>query len=67
MIDYLKEYSESNKNCQYPNCNLIGVWRRQNTQYHEDKMNWACLCEEHQKETDVYWRDQWTDYYNSVI
>jgi len=66
-MDYIKEYSEENKSCQFAICDKDGTWRRQNTQYCEDIRNWACFCPEHQVEVDKYWKEMWRELYNNIL
>lgn len=66
-MNYIKEYSEEDKTCQYGNCDKQGTWRRQNTQYVNDKDNWKCFCKIHQKINDKYWEEMWKEYYNNVM
>lgn len=40
---------------------------RQNTFYSDDKLNWVTLCEECRKDNDEYWKEQWEEYYSSVL
>ena len=42
-----------------------GEWRRQNTQYHDDRSNWVFLCESCNRENEAYWDDMWAEYYSS--
>jgi hypothetical protein len=49
-------------------CNCSGAkWRRQNTAYVDDEMNFAVLCDECQVEVDEYWQERWDEYYGSVM
>lgn len=40
---------------------------RQQTAYVDDESNFAVFCPTCQDETDKYWQEMWTDYYNSVL
>lgn len=42
-----------------------GQWRRQNTQYTDDRSNWVFLCEGCNRENEAYWDDMWAEYYSS--
>ncbi len=45
-----------------------GVIRyHQNTQYVDKERNWVTLCPECRVENDENWREQWRDYWNSVL
>ena len=39
-----------------------GEWRRQNTQYTDDRLNWVFLCDDCQEENEEYWAERWSDY-----
>jgi hypothetical protein len=52
--------------CQYPNCTKPGIKRRQRTAYVNDESNFVMLCEEHHKENDEYWNEQWEEYYRDL-
>ena len=44
-------------------CELrTGQWRRQNTQYADDRSNWVFLCESCNVENEEYWAEMWSDY-----
>lgn len=44
-------------------CELrTGQWRRQNTQYYDDRSNWVFLCNDCFEETEAYWAERWSDY-----
>lgn len=40
--------------------------RRQASAYVDDKLNFATLCDDCQKESHEYWMDMWNDYYAMV-
>ena len=49
-------------------CNLrVGQWRRQNTQYYDDRENWVFLCDECQEKNEAYWSERWSDYYAGLL
>jgi hypothetical protein len=55
-------------NCQNEYCDSTDAEkRRQNTAYVDDDRNFAVLCDECQKKTNEYWRDQWNDYYQGCM
>ena len=66
-MSYIKNYPLKTGVCEFGNCNQEGIYRRQNTQYAEDELNFSCYCHEHQEEVDEYWKEMWKDYYNSVL
>ena len=41
-------------------------WYRMNCAYVRERLNWACLCELCQIESDKEWEEMWEDYYRSV-
>ena len=49
--------------CHYPNCFKFAPLNRQNTDYHDEDLNWARLCDEHQEEADAYWDERWKEYW----
>jgi phage FluMu protein Com len=49
-------------------CNKLGaIKRRQNTNYVEDKSNFAILCPVCQEENDKYWKGMWEEYYSGCL
>jgi len=46
---------------------LSTKWRRQNTQYVDDKSNWICSCKSCFVENEKYWAEQWNDFYSGVL
>ena len=49
-------------------CELrAGQWRRQNTQYYDDRENWVFLCDECQEENEAYSSERWSDYYAGLL
>lgn len=53
--------------CLFNGCGKIGEWRAQQTAYENKEANFACLCEEHQQETDEYWNEMWREYYSGLL
>jgi hypothetical protein len=48
-------------------CRLkIGCWRRQNTQYNDDRQNWVFLCDNCNEENEGYWAAMWKEYYGGL-
>ena len=47
----------------YPNVEK----RRQLTAYVNDKLNFAVLCDECQKEANEYWQERWDEYYSGCL
>lgn len=41
--------------------------RRQNTQYCDDKLNFATLCPPCQEQEDEYWEERWAEYYSGLL
>ena len=50
-----------------PGCLKEGTWRRQNTNFENDRDNWGCYCPQCQIEEDEYWKERWLEYYHSVL
>ena len=49
-------------------CKKEGATRnRQYTDYVDDELNFAVLCDECQKEADEYWQERWDEYYSGVL
>ena len=43
-------------------CNLrVGQWRRQNTQYYDDRENWVFLCDDCNEINEEYWAEMWRE------
>jgi len=64
MIDKSKETPTACCGCQRQcESGMPARWRRQNTAYHDDTMNWICACDDCAKEIDVMWQDMWDEYY----
>lgn len=53
-----------------PRCGQVSdtiEWRRSNTAYAEDILNWHTMCADCFEIDEDYWRGQWADYYSSVM
>jgi len=48
-------------------CENIGTWRRQNTQFYNERSNWDCLCGECQKYRNEHWDEMWAMYYSQIL
>ena len=49
-------------------CELrIGQWRRQNTQYYDDRENWVFLCDGCHVFNEEHWAEMWRDYYAGCL
>ena len=48
-------------------CQNIGTFRRQNTAYVNDDLNWMYLCDDCQKVASEYWKRMWDDYYRNCM
>lgn len=49
------------------NCRRLGAEKyRQRTQYYDDELNWATLCNECRKGNDEYWDERWAEYYGDI-
>ena len=47
--------------------NMKATKNRRGTAYEDDERNWVVLCPRCQEMDDEYWREQWEEYYNSVL
>jgi len=50
-----------NHYCHY--CGRLGSWRLQGSAYHKKLDNYACYCNSCQEDADLYWEQQWDEYY----
>ncbi len=41
--------------------------RRRNTRYVDDDLNFITSCDDCFREDDRYWKEQWDDYWSSVL
>jgi len=49
-------------------CELrVGQWRRQNTQYYDDRSNWVFLCNDCNMLNEEHWAEMWRDYYAECL
>ena len=51
----------------YEPCDKLGKWRRQNTRYANDELNWVMMCDTCAEENSKYWHEMWIDYYSMVM
>lgn len=42
-------------------------FRRQNTAFVDEKLNWVVLCDECHKENEEHWAEMWDDYYSPCL
>ena len=42
------------------------IWRRQNTAYYDDEMNWICACDDCMDIINELWQEQWNEYHSSM-
>ena len=47
--------------------NIRASWRRQNTAYYIEKLNWVYLCDECNQINNEYWKEMWSEYWSQVI
>lgn len=45
----------------YGPCGKPGIWRKQMTSYPNDDLNYRCLCDNCQEESNEYWFEQWEE------
>lgn len=48
-------------------CKKKGKWRRQNTKYTEEYLNWVFLCDDCMKANEEHWKERWDDYYSDIL
>jgi hypothetical protein len=48
-------------------CFKHGQRRRQGSAYHDDKLNWAFLCDDCQEQSHESWQQRWHEYWHEVI
>lgn len=53
--------------CRNHCCFNFGKHRRQNTAYHDEKMNWVYCCPRCYEEIQEYWAERWSEYWSSVF
>ncbi len=48
-------------------CFKLGERKRQNTQYHDSKLNWTTQCPVCFKAEWDAWQERWDEYYSSIL